>query len=114
MKLFNSKSLDEMSRDELIDIIQNTGTQKYLESDINNAPIEELKKIASITHAGEKRMKGMAKFFFYFGLILFFMFIISLIRAHWTQAIVELIIAILAFAVSSFSHIRKGIKSIKR
>jgi hypothetical protein len=114
MKLFNSKSLNEMGRDELIDIILDTGTQKYLKGDINEASIEELKKIASITHVGEKGMKGMAKFFFYFGLILFIMFIISLIRAHWTQAIIELIIVVLVFATSSFSHVRKGIKSIKK
>ena len=114
MKLFNSKSLNEMSRDELVDIILNTGTQKYLENDIDNASIEDLKKVASITHVDEKGMKGVAKFFFYLGLILFAMFIISLIRAHWTQAIIELVITIFAFAASSFFHVGKGIKSIKK
>lgn len=111
--MFNSKSLNEMSREKLVDIIINTGTQKYLKDNIDEASIEELRKVASITHADEKGMKGLAKFFFYLGLILFVMFIISIIRAHWTQAIIELVIAILAFATSSFSHIRKGIKSVK-
>jgi len=114
MKMFNSKSLNEMSREELVDIIINTGTQKYLKGSIDEASIEELKKVVSITHAGEKGMKGLAKFFFYLGLILFVMFVISIIRAHWTQATIELVIAIFAFASSSFSHIRKGIKSVKK
>ncbi len=74
MKMFNSKSFNEMSRGELIDIILNTGTQKYLKEDITDASIEELRKVASITHAGENGMKGVAKFFFYLGLILFTMF----------------------------------------
>ena len=114
MKLFNSKPLNEINRNELIDIILDTGTQKYLKGDVNDVSIEELKKVASITHAGEKGMKGAAKFFFYLGLILFVMFIISLIRAHWTQAVIELVIGILAFATSSFLHIKRGIKSIKK
>jgi len=113
MKYFNSKSLNEMGRNELIEIITNTGTQKYLKNDINTTSIEELKKVASITHVGENGMKGIAKFFFYLGLVLFAMFIISIIRAHWTQAVAELIIAVLAFAASSFSHVRKGLKSVK-
>ena len=113
MNLFTSKLLNEMNRDEIIDIILNTGTQKYLKGDINDASIEELIKVASITYTGEKE-KGMVNFFFYLGLILFAMFIISIIRAHWTQAIIELVIAVLAFAASSFLHIRKGIKSIKK
>lgn len=113
MKLFNSKSLEEMNRDELIDIILSTGTEKYLKDNINNALIEDLRKVASITHVDEKGMTGGAKFFFFLGLILSAMFIISLIRAHWTQSIIELIIAVFSFGTSSFLHTRKGIKSIK-
>jgi len=113
MKLFNSKSLAEMNRDELIDIILSTGTEKHLKDNINNASVEDLRKIASITYVGEKGMTGKAKFFFFLGLILFAMFLISLIRTHWTQSIVELIIAVFSFSISSFLHIRKGIKSTK-
>lgn len=114
MKLFNSKPLIEMSRDEIIDIILNTGTQKHLKEDINNASLEELIKVASITHAGDKGMQGMAKVFFYLGLILFALFIVSIFRAHWMQAVIELIIAVLSFAASSLLHIRRGIKSTKK
>lgn len=113
MKLSNYKSLNEMDRNELIDTILKTGTEKYLKCDINSATIEDLRKVASITHVGEKGMTGLAKFFFFFGTILFIMFVISLIRTHWVQSVVELIIAIFAFAASSFLHIRKGKKLIK-
>lgn len=114
MKLFNSKPLNKMSRDELVDLILSTGIEKYLKSDIKDASTEELKKVASIARTDEfKKMGGVAKFFFYLGLISSFMFVVSLIRTHFVQSIFELIVAILSFIVSTFLQIKKGIKSVK-
>ena len=104
--------LSDHNRNELIDIILKSRTEKYLDGDINSASIEDLRKVASITHVGEKGMTGLAKFFFFFGIILFGTFIVSLFRTHWMQSIVELAIAIFAFGTSSFLHVRKGKKLI--
>lgn len=107
------KFLEKMSREELIEVIGKTGTEKYLDCNIQDASIEDLRKVASIVTTDKRGMTGLAKLFFVIGLVLLFMFVISIIRAHWVQSIVELIIAIISLSLSSILHIGKGIKSLK-